>query len=87
MAHLKRLRIDRVERLLFLLGLVYAYLILLAETEGATRQWLINRHWGLSLATFALDLIASLGRGLREATKRALASNALHPLWFETGDS
>lgn len=87
LAHLKRLRIDRVERLLFCLGLVYAYLVLLAETERDTRQWLINRHWGLSLATFALDLIDSLGRQLAKTTKQALASVRLQPLWFETGDS
>ena len=85
--HLKRLRPDRLERALFCLGFCYAFLVVLAETEREARQWFQERHWGLSLVTFALDLVRAFGSSLTQATKRALACAPLEPLWLQSGDS
>lgn len=46
LSHLGRMRPDSLERYLFLLGLVYCFLILLAETDPAGRAWFRVRHWG-----------------------------------------
>jgi len=80
--HLRRLRQDRLERLLFCVGLSYAFLNLLAETDRETRAWLQRRHWGLSLITFALDLIAFLEARLLKTTRKALAWVRWLPLWL-----
>ena len=34
LGHLGRLRLDRLERLIFMWGLIYGYLVLVAETKG-----------------------------------------------------
>jgi hypothetical protein len=44
LSHLERMRADRLERYLFLLGLIYCFLILVAETDRETRQWFALRH-------------------------------------------
>ena len=89
LAHLKRLRRDRLQRLLFCLGLIYCFLILVAETERAERERLKQRHWGLSLITYALSLLDAAARTgkLPALTKQALACVQLQPLWPKTGDS
>jgi hypothetical protein len=86
LAHLRRLRSDRLERLLFCVGICYAYLNLLAETDRETRKWFQRRHWGLSLITFALDLIHMLEGRLLAVTRAALASVQWLPLWLEDDD-
>jgi hypothetical protein len=81
--HLERLRADRMERLLFCLGVCYAFLNLLAETRRETRAWLQERHWGLSLVTFALDLLTTLTpKELRETIRTALQELKWLPLWW-----
>lgn len=87
LGHMTRMHPERLQNLLFCVGLWYAFLILLAETEAATRAWLIDRHWGLSLTTFGLDLIRFVDRGLKRVIKQALDCGRLKPLWLETGDS
>lgn len=87
LGHLTRMHPERLQNLLFCVGLWYAFLILLAETEAATRAWLINRHWGLSLTTFGLDLVRFLERDLKRIIKQALDCVRLNPCWAETGDS
>lgn len=87
LGHLGRMNETRLANLLFCIGLWTTFLILLAESETAARDWLIRRHWGLSLATFGLDLVRFLGAALREAVKQALDCVKLKPLWLETGDS
>jgi hypothetical protein len=84
---LKRLRRDRLERYLFLLGLIYGFLVLLAETERENRAWFQRRKgWGVSLITFALDLLTHLGAGIRSLARQACASVRLEPLWPQSGD-
>jgi hypothetical protein len=86
LSHLGRMRADRLERYLFLLGLIYCFLILVAETDRAGRQWFLERHWGLSLITFALDLLQAPGVRLRSLVHQALDCVRLQPLWPENGD-
>lgn len=86
LSHLGRMRADRLERYLFLLGLIYCFLILVAETDREGRQWFLNRHWGLSLITFALDLLHAPGVKLRSLVRQALAWALLKPQWAEIGD-
>lgn len=86
LSHLGRMRADRLERYLFLLGLIYCFLILVAETDRETRQWFLNRHWGLSLITFALDLLHAPGVKLRSLVQQALSWALLQPQWAENGD-
>lgn len=87
LAHLGRMQETRLENLLFCVGLWTTFLILLAESEAAARQWLLNRHWGLSLSTFGLDLVRFWEDRLPQAIKQALDWVKLKPLWLETGDS
>lgn len=87
LSHMVRLRIDRLERLLFCLSVQQAYLILIAETESGDRQWLKKRHWGLSLTTFGWELVRSLEGRLVEVTRKAMAIVCFRPAWVETGDS
>jgi hypothetical protein len=83
---LQHMRRDRLERYLFLLGLLYAFLILVAETEAAARAWLARRRWKLSLISFAFDLLLTAPRQALLRIKQACASSQLQPLWFQTGD-
>jgi hypothetical protein len=86
LSHLGRMRRDRLERYLFLLGLIYCFLILVAETDREGRQWFLDRHWGLSLIPFALDLLHAPGVKLRLLVQQALAWAFLQPQWAENGD-
>ncbi|MGH7412521.1 MAG: hypothetical protein ACREJ6_15890, partial [Candidatus Methylomirabilis sp.] len=86
LSHLGRMRADRLERYVFFLGLFYCFLVLVAETERETREWLASRHWGLSLATFALDLLHTAGMSARRLAHQACASVRLEPLWVHGGD-
>ena len=87
LGHLGRMLPQRLQNLLFCVGLWFAFLILLAESDAATREWLIKRHWGLSLSTFGLDLVRFFEDRLPRAIKWALDWVHLAPLWAETGDS
>ena len=82
LGHLRKMRPDRLERLDFCLGLGYACLNLLAEAKREAREWLHQRHWGLSLVTYALDLVAQLGPQLRRTIQQALREVRWLPLWF-----
>lgn len=86
-SHLGRMKDVRLENLLCCMNLLYALLVLVAETDRETRAWLKKRHWGLSLATFALNLLAAAGRSVRRLIKQALDSVKLEPLWLQSGDS
>lgn len=86
LSHLGKMRADRLERYLFLLGLIYCFLILVAETRPEDRQWFARRHWGLSLITFALDLLHAPGIALRLLVQAALTWDLLRPQWAENGD-
>jgi len=86
LSHLGRMRVDRLERYLFFLGLIYCFLVLVAETQRETREWLAKRHWGLSLSTLALDLLHTVGESARHLAHQACASVHLEPLWTPGGD-
>jgi hypothetical protein len=86
LSHLARMRKDRLERLIFMLGLIYGFLVLVAETERETRAWLCKRHWGLSLATFALDLLHQAGSAARRITRQACATVQFQAGWLRIGD-
>jgi DDE family transposase len=86
LSHMARMRKDRLERLIFMLGLIYGFLVLVAETERETRAWLCKRHWGLSLATFALELLHQAGSAARRITQQACATVQFQPGWLRIGD-
>jgi hypothetical protein len=62
------------------------FLVLVAETERETRAWLCRKHWGLSLSTFALDLLAPAGSAARQLARRARATVRFKPLWLPIRD-
>ena len=80
LGHLGRLRADRLERYLFFVGLIVGFLVLVAETQRESRRWLCERHWGLSLITFALDLLHTPGLSPWRMARQACASVILKPL-------
>ena len=84
---LKRMRPDRLERLLFCLALVYGFLVLLAESERQLRQEFVQRHFRLSLISFALDVVRVIPKLIPQLARRACASVRLEPLWLQSGDS
>jgi hypothetical protein len=84
---LKRLRRDRLERLLCCLALVYGFLVLLAETERGVREGFVRRHFRLSLISFALDALRVIPKLLPQLARQACASVRLEPLWLQSGDS
>jgi hypothetical protein len=86
LSHLGRLRLDRLERYLFFVGLIVGFLVLVAETQRQGRRWLCERHWGLSLITFALDLLHTPGLSPWRLARQARASTRLKPLWLPGGD-
>jgi hypothetical protein len=86
LCHLGRLRSDRLERLIFMVGLIYGYLVLVAETARESREWLCERHWGLSLAQYALDLLHAPDARPLQMARQACASVRLEPLWPIGGD-
>jgi len=83
---LKRLRKDRLERLLFCVVLVYGFLVLLAETERSVREEFVRRHFRLSLITFALDALRVIPKLIPQLARQACASVRLEPSWLQTGD-
>jgi hypothetical protein len=84
---LARLRRDRLERLLFCLGLVYGFLVLLAESERNLRAKLWRQHFRLSLISYAFDALEAAPALLRRMVRHACASTQLEPLWPQSGDS
>jgi Transposase DDE domain len=86
LSHLGRLRPDRLQRYLFFVGLMVGFLVLVAETRRESRRWLNERHWGLSLVTFALDLLHTPGLSPWRMARQACASVQLKPLWLPGGD-
>jgi DDE family transposase len=86
LCHLGRLRPDRLERLIGMFSLIYAYLVLVAETARESREWLCERHWGLSLAQYALDLLHAPNARPLQIARQACASVRLEPLWPTGGD-
>lgn len=84
---LKRLRRDRLERLLCCLALVYGFLVLVAESEKKVRAEFAQRHFRLSLISFALDLVRAVPQFLLRLARQACASVRLEPLWPQSGDS
>jgi len=86
LSHLGRLRADRLERYLFFIGLILGFLVLVAETQRESRRWLCERRWGLSLITFALELLHTPGLSPWRIARQACASVTLKPLWLPGGD-
>jgi hypothetical protein len=86
LSHLGRLRLDRLQRYLFFVGLMVGFLVLVAETQRESRRWLCERRWGLSLITFALDLLHTPGLSPWRLARQACASVKLKPLWLPAGD-
>jgi hypothetical protein len=86
LCHLGRLRPDRLERLIFMFSLIYGFLVLVAETGRESREWLRERHWGLSLAQYALDLLHAPDASPTRIARQACASVRLEPLWLQGGD-
>lgn len=84
---LKRLRRDRLERLLCCLVLVYGFLVLLAEAERQVREGFVRRHFRLSLISFALDALRVIPTQIPLLIRQACASVQLEPLWLQSGDS
>ncbi len=70
---LKRLRPDRLARLRFCLGLVYGFLVLLAESERNLRAELWRQHFRLSLISYAFDALQAAPTLLRRMVKHACA--------------
>lgn len=87
LSHLGRLRQDRLERYLFMLGLILIFLVLVAETQRAERAWLKERHWGLSLFQFALEVLHAPGSSPYRIARQACASVLLYPSWLPGGYS
>lgn len=83
---LERLRRDRLERLLFLFGLVYGFLILIAESEKTLREELLSKHFRLALSTYALDILRQVPRLARRIARHACASTRFEALWLGSGD-
>lgn len=86
LAHLGRLRIDRLERYLLMFSMIYGFLVLVAETQREAQEWLRERHWGLSLVQFALDHLATVGSAAVRIARQACASTRLCPAWPTGGD-
>jgi hypothetical protein len=84
---LKRLRRDRLERLLFCLALAYGFLMLLAEAEASVHAEFARRHFRLSRISFALDTLRSLPQQCRLLIRQACALTRLEPHWPGSGDS
>lgn len=84
---LKRLRRDRLERLLCCLALVYGFLVLLAETEREVREQFARKHFRLSLISFALDALRVVPKLVPQLARQACACVKLEPLWLLSGDS
>jgi len=81
LGHLGRLRLDRLERLVFLASLVYSFLVLLGHTKLEFRSWLKKKHWGLSIGTLGLDVLRHAGTLARALARQACACVRLEPGW------
>jgi hypothetical protein len=81
LSHLGPLRLDRLERLVFLLSLIYSFLVLLGHTELDTHTWFKQKRWGLSLATFGRELLLHAGPLARRLARHACARIQLDPAW------
>jgi hypothetical protein len=79
--HLGRLRADRLERLVFLLSLVYSFLVLVGHTALETHDWLKQKRWGLSISTLGLELLRQAGPLASRLARRACAHTTLDPAW------
>jgi hypothetical protein len=86
LSHLGRMRADRLQRLMLVLALLACFLVLVAETERETREWLCRKGWGLGLLTMGLDLLHAAGKNANQLARRACASVTLQPLWLPGGD-
>jgi hypothetical protein len=82
LSHLGRMRADRLQRYMLIVSLIACFLVLLAETERETREWLCRKHWGLGLLTMGLDLLHAAGSAANQLARRACASVTLQPLWL-----
>jgi hypothetical protein len=81
LSHLGPLRIDRLERLVFLLSLVYSFLVLVGHTELELHTWLKRKRWGLSIATLGLEVLRHAGPLARRLVRHACARIKLDPAW------
>jgi len=77
---LKRLRRDRLERLLCYVALVCGFLVLVAESEKEVRAAFAQRHFRLSLISFALDVVRVVPQLLLRLARQACASVRLEPV-------
>jgi hypothetical protein len=84
---LKRMRRDRLERLLFCVVLAYGFLVLLAESERDLREGFVKRCFRLSMISFALDAIRTVPKLIPQLARQACACVRLEPLWLQSGDS
>lgn len=82
LCHLGRMRKDRLQRYLLIVALIACFLVLIAETERETREWLCRRHWGLGLLTMGLEVLHAAGTAANQLARRACASVTLQPLWL-----
>jgi hypothetical protein len=85
LCHLSRMRKDRLQRYLLIVALIACFLVIIAETERETREWLCKRHWGLGLLTMGLEVLHAAGTAANQLARRACASVTLRPLWL-SGD-
>jgi hypothetical protein len=81
LSHLGRLRLDRLERLVFMLSLVYSFLVLLGHTDLDLHTWLKQKRWGLSIATLGCELLLHAGTLARHLAHHACARVTLDPAW------
>jgi hypothetical protein len=81
LSHLGQLRLDRLERLVFLLSLVYSFLVLLGHTDLETHTWLKRKRWGLSIARLGLELLRHAGPLASRLAHHACARIQLQPAW------
>jgi hypothetical protein len=82
LSHLGRMRKDRLQRYLLVVALLSCFLVLLAETERETREWLCQRHWGLGLLTMGLEVLHAAGASANRLARQACASVTFQPLWL-----
>jgi hypothetical protein len=82
LSHLGRMRRDRLQRYLLIVALLSCFLVILAETERETREWLCQRHWGLGLLTMGLEVLHAAGAAANRLTRQACASVTFQPLWL-----
>ena len=82
LGHLGRLRLDRLERLVFLASLVYSFLVLLGHTALEHRAWLKKKRWSVSVARLGLDVLRQAGQLASRVARRACACVKYEPGWI-----